>query len=885
MAVDTKVLEHLATNIRGSFARLNHQMVFANGYNRPRYFDRQGKAGYLGLEGWTAAEYTPTGVASAGGSLTEGLYYSCVAIPVDTHYADSFGNYRRGTPTTASAGVLTTAANKTITWTIPLAHPQLSLNMYTGATLTGGTNAQSNFATWGSVVDGHFAITIDGTARNITVDFTGVASMDDVAAKIQSAIRAATSRYETVVWATNRFIIRSSLTSSESAITVTSTYAGGTDISGAGASDWMDCDAGHGVVTAASKNYEADEVWLYCSQGQTTPELAQAAAKYYIGKVNNAAMSTFVLSVDPSPLNDAVETDNLPPPTLRHIVSLQDRLWGIVGITESRGTVKWNPLTSRFEGKTYGPFTITAITSQGNDVWRVAFSGSPDLSEVTMQMRMSVSGCSVPGNNITLATIVSISDTGDYIDIRNENGASTGTFGTGTVYSTHFADGMVDMKFRFEMDGVNQLYSIASVDPDGQTFTVAETTYNGTKTPGEFYNFFIEGSDRTLWWSKVDDPNSWPTENTMQFEDDLTAISPSGEYLVVFSREHIFIVNPRNPTEFRKTNSPIGTYSPFSLVPSENGVYFFDGTTIRLFDGLQSNDITRRRVKDILDNVNKAVLDRVHGIYLPEEQCIRWYIPVGSSVTNNYYVQYNVPTGFWWIGQCMDCTCAMIMPDVTDGSVDLYTGTSARYASKGFILKHDRTKELDGTDPATTYYFGTVQTVDTTLREITFSVATGAVSTNEVGTPFTVFAYGGTRDLNAVIGSIFDNGGGVYTIGYHSDFDFSTAQAGDTVAIGIIPFVWGVKWDDFGSPQYKHELKEIHLHFTPTSYIYGIVDFYTDFKDTPDKSVSFTVQNGESKAVIRNHGKRGYQVGVRIRIWSYDAVEIRDQVWIHKTIV
>lgn len=126
---------------------------------------------------------------------------------------------------------------------------------FTPAFLTGDTGAQGTFGTWAAVTDGSFRITINGVARNIdAIDFTGDGSMDDVAATIQAAIRAVTGSTETCVWSTNKFIITSADTSSSSAITVTTTSTGtvGTDISGAGASDWMDCDTGNGVATAKS---------------------------------------------------------------------------------------------------------------------------------------------------------------------------------------------------------------------------------------------------------------------------------------------------------------------------------------------------------------------------------------------------------------------------------------------------------------------------------------------------------------------------------------------------------------------------------------------------------------------------------------------------------
>jgi len=58
-------------------------------------------------------------------------------------------------------------------------------------------------------------------ARDITgIDFTGVASIEDVATTIQTAIRTLTTKLETVVRSTNRFIVSSVDITSASAITV-----------------------------------------------------------------------------------------------------------------------------------------------------------------------------------------------------------------------------------------------------------------------------------------------------------------------------------------------------------------------------------------------------------------------------------------------------------------------------------------------------------------------------------------------------------------------------------------------------------------------------------------------------------------------------------------
>ncbi|MCK4521610.1 MAG: DUF3383 family protein [Nanoarchaeota archaeon] len=123
------------------------------------------------------------------------------------------------------------------------------------AYLTGGTSAQGTFGTWAAVSDASFRITIDGTAYNVdAIDFTGAGDMDAVATILQADLRTATGGTETVVWSTDHFIITSGITTASSAVTVTETSTGtvGTDISGAGAADWMDSDTGNGTETAVA---------------------------------------------------------------------------------------------------------------------------------------------------------------------------------------------------------------------------------------------------------------------------------------------------------------------------------------------------------------------------------------------------------------------------------------------------------------------------------------------------------------------------------------------------------------------------------------------------------------------------------------------------------
>jgi len=126
---------------------------------------------------------------------------------------------------------------------------------YTSAYLTGWTSATSVVATRAAVSDWAFQITIDWTALDITwIDFTGNASMAIIATTIQTAIRAETSSTETVTRSTDHFIISSVDVTSSSAITVTTAWTAGTDISWVWGTTFMDCETAVGTVTALLTN-------------------------------------------------------------------------------------------------------------------------------------------------------------------------------------------------------------------------------------------------------------------------------------------------------------------------------------------------------------------------------------------------------------------------------------------------------------------------------------------------------------------------------------------------------------------------------------------------------------------------------------------------------
>jgi hypothetical protein len=126
----------------------------------------------------------------------------------------------------------------------------------TSARLIGGVNAETDLAAWKAIDDGEFTIEFDGggPVDIMDLDFSNIDnvfdSMHDVAAVIDTGLRAATETDVVCIWTGTRFNICSSITGAESVITVTGGVSGGegTDIS---VPEWTDTDVTNAIVWPA----------------------------------------------------------------------------------------------------------------------------------------------------------------------------------------------------------------------------------------------------------------------------------------------------------------------------------------------------------------------------------------------------------------------------------------------------------------------------------------------------------------------------------------------------------------------------------------------------------------------------------------------------------
>lgn len=144
-------------------------------------------------------------------------------------------------------------------WLKSLLGDPTTTNLSTAGYLTGAISVDDTIGTWTAVTDGSFNITINGSANDITgLNFSTDSDMDDVAARIQAAIRVvATGGFTlatvTYTASTKYFKITSGTLGTASSVALLTAAASGTNISGA---SFMKCAASPAAATAGVTQYQ-----------------------------------------------------------------------------------------------------------------------------------------------------------------------------------------------------------------------------------------------------------------------------------------------------------------------------------------------------------------------------------------------------------------------------------------------------------------------------------------------------------------------------------------------------------------------------------------------------------------------------------------------------
>tara|TARA_S200002703_G_scaffold11653_2_gene10577 strand:- start:14557 stop:17133 length:2577 start_codon:yes stop_codon:yes gene_type:complete len=118
----------------------------------------------------------------------------------------------------------------------------------------------------------------------------------------------------------------------------------------------------------------------------------------------------------------------------------------------------------------------------------------------------------------------------------------------------------------------------------------------------EVNNFFFGVDGRTLNISRYADPNNWPIDGYLSFDNTITALSKRGSDLLVFTTYNLYRVFGSSPESMRKVKIPTVEGCPAGLdkciQPVGNGVLYISATGMQYFDGATVRNVTKEMVGD-----------------------------------------------------------------------------------------------------------------------------------------------------------------------------------------------------------------------------------------------------------------------------------------------
>lgn len=212
-------------------------------------------------------------------------------------------------------------------------------------------------------------------------------------------------------------------------------------------------------------------------------------------------------------------------------------------------------------------------------------------------------------------------DTTDFTDIAG-NGTVSFTI-TRSAGSDHYIDIIVEMIL--DTDGLERVYTPISFAVDStstinsglfldfippralidiQPILNTELPPYNMKFVTEVNNFFFGVSGRTLYISRFADPNNWPLEGYINFDNNITALGKRGSDLLVFTDYSLYRVFGSAADSMRKVKVPTVEGVPSGLhrcvreimqgvlYVSPNGICFFDGASVR--------NLTKTTLKEFL---------------------------------------------------------------------------------------------------------------------------------------------------------------------------------------------------------------------------------------------------------------------------------------------
>jgi len=808
--------------VRQSIDEIDGHIVFFNGLDNPRYYNiANGTAGRLGFSDWYEYQYKAVGgVPAATGTLDDGSFYSIMLVPVNGDIiAGGFPILGNDCP--PSQPVQTTAAGQKIPFTVPV-HPQKRTNLSSQTTAIGA----------GIVTDASQSWAVDQWAGFIVENMES-GEVDTVVSNTATAL---TLTGSTAFADEDRYQIQSS---------------------------------------------EATARYVYASEGATAAD-AVVGTFYFVGVIDDNTTTTYDL--DAYAPNEAFVGDMYAPPNAFTCHSAGDVLYAGGGIEISGvGTVEYN---GTVEQKTAGVGTETAV-----DVVDDAYDGAltaqiarytPDtaFADLYVGSYVTITSSTSSGNDTDSARVLRVASDKTWFEIENNTAVADAADATMVIdmtpnviegTGTNFSEGMVDATFEFT-DESTLSYRIAWVDSINQIMGL-NPEYTGNIS-GATAEYRIKSS-YDLYYSDFKNPHRYRSTSIVEIGDEIKGLYALGRYMIIFCSGSVWrhsMLEPGSSPQLITDN--VYFDATWSICSNGSMVLFYDGEGISATDGLTVRSVSALRGRDYLQNVNKELAVQIQGVYNPVERRFEFSMPMGTDTQNNYglYITEdsysNVPVS--------RSDANILFSGYENGRFKIYHGTSGELQDgEGTVWKHDGVTD------------GLVdEAFDTTITDITGQVVTveGAEDVSwSAGDIVTLYPSGNGQYRQAIIESIVDNGGSEYELTFADDYDLTLFAVDDKCLFGMIPFDYGIKWMDFGSPQYLKRVKEIQVDmYGMTGNLY--IDHYLDLNESAIQNEVQAAVPDDSKLVFKFRMGKAYIYGFRVRGYSSTAFKINSLDYIFSVI-
>lgn len=621
--------------------------------------------------------------------------------------------------------------------------------------LISGTSVETTIATWQAITDGSFNIKVNGVSYDVTgLDFSGDASMTDVASTIQTAVQSAISTNLTCSWdsVAGRLIIEGFDDAGEDII-VNGDFASGASwtvganfgsITGGEAKSTNPFDSNQGSTTGESKMvYQslsniAGNIYKITIKAKVVSHPAGASPVERLRMMFGVGGS-FWTGASINDVNDVVVLDDDGNFHDYEFVLHDTLASGVDTIGFMTYTTGW---TSGSPDIRLDDITMSLYAPAGNQLGYVSRHSTETGTDVSELMAMRSSSVGVVlnryGKEATTETVAWSTDhfviTGSasgsskrfsllesvVADVGTDiSGASwmAGTGAAGAIYTpgltakrsvigdgTEWGTWAEGMNFR----GTGEADEFLINDVRSETELVLDEDYEGDLFDG-WKQYSLEPFDDQIYVSDRGNPFAYRVENIVKIpvekSEGITTLKNSGPFSAILLQESSWIVDAVDISSPLRVSPDDGCPNNEAAIEYENSVAFYSGDDFKVMSGRNITSLDPDdRMRGIIGRISpNAPLPM--GVYLPDVKAniLVWIVGLDDSYKYNTGICYNIKTGAWWIWNLKDANCVTALKDDA-GKFYMATGSTYddAHSVPSFVKLYSRQYYNDGASQLST---------------------------------------------------------------------------------------------------------------------------------------------------------------------------------------